>query len=146
MSRIDSAAGAVQEAATVEPPVSPSSNDAPVIDEVETDLYVPNRLPDAPDPVTRAQKISNINAYIHRRRSNASVHTTLYNGSGYPLDPPPCHAQQTCPYCTGPYMTQRFMLMERLHQLNHLLYGKDRADDLLKICEILYIMPFFIVF
>lgn len=38
------------------------------------------------------------------------------------LDPPECVAN-TCPFCTGPLMHQRFVLAQRLVQLDRVLYG-----------------------
>ena len=40
------------------------------------------------------------------------------------LDPPDCH-NNSCPYCKGGLMRQRYILAQRLVQIEHALYGED---------------------
>ena len=40
------------------------------------------------------------------------------------LDPPDCH-NDNCPYCKGGLMRQRYILAQRLVQIEHSLYGED---------------------
>ena len=68
---------------------------------------------------------SQLNASLHRR----DFHMRVNNQPGSSkLDEPPC-VQRSCPFCRGPLLLQRFSLMQRLYQLNVLLYGHVYATD-----------------
>ena len=41
------------------------------------------------------------------------------------LDPFPCRNRADCPFTTGSLMSQRYMLMQRLYQINQTIYGKS---------------------
>ena len=60
------------------------------------------------------------NTTLHR--ADFARRVTRQPGSELLDDPPPC-VQRSCPYCRGPLLLQRFSLLQRLHQLNVLLYG-----------------------
>ena len=80
-------------------------------------------------PVEKAKQLRRIaclNMYLHRRRNNENT------GEFVDLeDPPPCPCT-TCPFCSGPLLAQRYVLLQRVYQLNCALYGTHTAEDLLK--------------
>jgi len=131
------AAAAVQEADAVEQPkrVLPQPP-VQIAEKRVTDIFIPNRpneIPD-PNPMSRERTVVTVNSYLHRMRQNNAVlaANSRVRAPGDVVDPPPCHAQETCPYCTGPKMMQRFMCLERVFQLNHEAYGREYAEDMLR--------------
>ena len=81
---------------------------------------------DLPDKhSSKLVKVASVNMYLHRRRNNLAAQS-----EGATLDPPPCSC--VCPFSTGPLLMQRFVLLQRVYQLNCTLYGQGTADDLIK--------------
>ena len=81
--------------------------------------------PIPPRPPFEMRTCSQLNAVLHRRDFRKRVNNQPDSAN---LDPPPC-IQRRCPFCRGPLLLQRFSLLQRLYQLNTLLYGNIKACD-----------------
>ena len=94
---------------------------SPVITDPTTDKM-------SPLPPFEMRTCSQLNAQLHRGDFANRVNR---QPNSWKLDAPPC-VQRSCPFCRGPLLLQRFSLLQRLYQLNVLLYGHIEALDDLK--------------
>lgn len=84
--------------------------------------------PIPPLPRYELRTCSQLNATLERRDFARRVNR---QPGDWQLDPPPC-VQRSCPFCRGPLLLQRFSLLQRLYQLNVLLYGHIEATAYLQ--------------
>ena len=99
-------------------PVPPGSPVVPGLERGVSDI--------ANADASRLIRVSSINMYLHRRSNNLAA-----SNEGPGLEPRPCECK-SCPFSTGPLLSQRFTLLQRVYELNCSLYGEGTADDLLK--------------
>lgn len=127
--RPDSSSSVVREVPFIDLSSTSSSSVQDIHSDIipESDSGVEADALDMPDAdASQLYKVTRINMYLLRRRSNLAS-----RDSEGVLEPPP-FAYKQCPFSTGPLLCQRFVLLQRVYQLNYTLYGQGIADDFFK--------------
>ena len=113
-----------QKARSALPPPSPPAVDSTHVETAPT-IHAPVVTPIPPRPPYELRTCSQLNAVLHRRDFHMRVNNQPDSAQ---LESPPC-IQRSCPFCRGPLLLQRFSLLQRLYQLNVLLYGHTWTTD-----------------